>query len=79
MRVRKLIGSRVLVKARDDTDWLGHISGVVTADESLKIDDAVRASVFSVELVSGERVEILGSQISRIYNSDYIREKSDVG
>jgi hypothetical protein len=71
MKVEELIGSKVWIK----TDQFRSVPGKITSTtNAINLDDiksSVYQSTFGVELPSGEVIEILGSNISKIENGGH--------
>jgi hypothetical protein len=74
MKVEELIGSKVWIKREQFRSVPGKIEGMSNAVNLDDIKSSVTQSTFRVEMLSGEVVEIPGSDISKIDNAGYIQE-----
>ena len=76
MKVEELIGSKVWIK----TDQFRSVPGKITStSNAIDLDDiksSICQSTFRVEMPSGDVIEILGSNISKIENVAASRENS---
>ena len=66
MKVEELIGSKVWIKSDQFRSVPGKIEGMSNADNLDDIKSSVSQSTFRVEMPSGNVIEILGSDISKI-------------
>jgi hypothetical protein len=76
MKVDELIGSKVWIKS----DQFRSIPGkIVSTSNAVDLDDiksSISQSTFRVEMPSGDVIDILGSNISKIENAAASRENS---
>jgi len=74
MKVEELIGSKVWIK----TDQFRSVPGKITStSNAIDLDDiksSICQSTFRVEMPSGDVIEILGSNISKIENAGHPAE-----
>jgi hypothetical protein len=74
MRVEELIGSKVWIKSDRFRSVPGKIEGMSDAVNLDDIKTSVSQSMFRIEMLSGDVIEILGSGILKIDNAGYIQE-----
>jgi hypothetical protein len=74
MKVEELIGSNVWIKSDQFRSVPGKIEGMSNAVNLDDIKTSVSQSMFRIEMLSGDVIEILGSGISKIDNAGYIQE-----
>lgn len=71
MKVEELLGSKVWIK----TDQFRSVPGkIVSTSNAVNLDDiksSISQSTFRVEMPSGDVIEIVGSDISKIEHADY--------
>jgi hypothetical protein len=72
MKVEELIGSKVWIKSDQFRSVPGKIVSTPNAVNLDDIESSVRQSTFRIEMPSGDVIEILGSNISKIENAGYI-------
>jgi hypothetical protein len=76
MKVEELIGNKVWIKS----DQFRSIPGkIVSTSNAVDLDDiksSISQSTFRVEMPSGDVIEILGSNISKIENAAASQESS---
>jgi hypothetical protein len=72
MKVEELIGSKVWIKSDQFRSVPGKIVSTPNAVNLDDIEPSVRQSTFRIEMPSGDVIEILGSNISKIENAGYI-------
>jgi hypothetical protein len=70
MKVEELIGSKVWIKTDQFRSVPGKIVSTSCAINLDDIDSSVCQSTFRIEMSSGDVIEILGSNISKIENAD---------
>jgi hypothetical protein len=64
--LRALLGSRCILKIKDQGEVRGRISAIVSEHIGADREQSISLSKFLVELESGEIIETLGSDLSRI-------------
>jgi hypothetical protein len=70
MKVEERIGSRVWIKTAQFRSVPGKIVSTSNAINLEDINSSVCQSTFRIEMPSGDFIEILGSNISKIENAD---------
>ena len=73
MKVEELIGRTVWVKSDQFRSVPGKIQSVSIAVNLDDIKLSASQSTFRIEMLSGDVIEISGSDISKIDHADYIR------
>jgi hypothetical protein len=76
MKVEELIGSKVWIKREQFRSVPGKIEGMSNAVNLDDIKSSVSQSRFRIEMLSGDVIEIPGSDISKIDHAGYIQESS---
>ena len=74
MKVEELIGRKVWIKTDQFRSVPGKIEGMSNAVNLDDIKSSVSQSRFRIEMLSGDVIEIPGSDISKIEHADYIKE-----
>jgi hypothetical protein len=69
MRVEELIGSKVWIKRDRFRSVPGKIESMSNAVNLDDIESSVSQSTFRIEMASGDVIEVLGSNISKIENA----------
>jgi CYTH domain-containing protein len=75
MKVEELIGSKVWIKTDQFRSVPGKIAGTSCVINLDDIKSSVSRSTFKIEMPSGDVVEILGSNISKIENAACVPAK----
>ncbi len=74
MEVHDLVGSKVWVKEQGLAERVGYIAAVSKAVDHEDIESSINASTFIVLLESGDLVETVGFNLSKIEHAGYVRE-----
>jgi hypothetical protein len=69
MKVEELIGSKVWIKMDQFRSVPGKIESMSNAVDLDDIESSISQSTFRIEVHSGDIVEVLGSNISKIENA----------
>jgi hypothetical protein len=69
MKVEELIGSKVWIKMDQFQSLPGKIESMSNTVDLDDIKSSVSESTFSIEMPSGDVIEVLGSNISKIENA----------
>jgi hypothetical protein len=77
MKVQELIGAKVWVKDRFLPRRKGRIANILKAIELDDIGSSVTASIFRIELASGDIIETSGFNIVQIEHARYIQESAN--
>jgi hypothetical protein len=78
MKVEELIGSKVWVKREQFRSVPGKIESISNTVNLDDIKSSVFQSTFRIEMLSGDVIEIPGSDISKIDYAGYIQESDPV-
>jgi hypothetical protein len=73
MKVEELIGSKVWIRREQFRSVPGKIEGMSNAVNLDDIKSSVTQSTFRIEMLSGDVIEIPGSDISKIDHAGYIQ------
>jgi hypothetical protein len=76
MKVDELIGSKVWIKSDQFRSIPGKIVSTSNAVDLDEIKSSISQSTFRIEMPSGDVIDILGSNISKIENVAASRENS---
>ena len=74
MKVEELIGSKVWIRREPFRSFPGKIESMSNAVNLEDIKSSVTQSTFRVEMLSGDVIEIPGSDISKIDHAGYIQQ-----
>jgi hypothetical protein len=74
MKVEELIGSKVWVKRDQFRSVSGKIEGMSNAVNLDDIKSSVSQSTFRIKMLSGDVIELLGSDILKIDHAGYVQE-----
>ena len=74
MKVEELIGSKVWVKRDQFRSVSGKIEGMSHAVNLDDIKSSVSQSTFRIKMLSGEVIELPGSDILKIDHAGYVQE-----
>jgi hypothetical protein len=74
MKVEELIGSKVWVKRDQFRSVSGKIEGMSNAVNLDDIKSSVSQSTFRIKMLSGEVIELPGSDILKIDHAGYVQE-----
>jgi hypothetical protein len=79
MKVQELVGAKVWVKDRFLPRHKGRIASILKAIDLDDIGSSVTASIFRIELTSGDIIETSGFNIVQIDHAGYIQESAKHG
>ena len=74
MEVHDLVGSKVWVKEHGLVERVGYIAAVFKAVDHEDIETSINASTFVILLESGDLLETVGFNLSKIEHAGYVRE-----
>ena len=74
MKVQDLIGAKVWIELYRLPETTGHIASIPKAADLKDIESSINASIFRIDLPSGDVMMASGLSLYRIAHSGYIQE-----